>query len=214
MLAGRPNIVSVSGPTHAEIINAFMSRASRVINSELVSTTIAQLEAGYSFNARVIGPGQTEISWEAHNEHLVKSLAVDLRPFLPWVDDIVRVTRVMNAVLNSITDEDWRRTVISIKDEYQKILNNEMFSSHWSIPSEQWQMSATDLELAKLVLNSQWFHEGMDPRMRHLLDSDHQQMGNYQAVWRVLNHTVLIVTVLQRFITEADDAGVLHPRTK
>jgi len=39
-------------------------------------------------------------------------------------------------------------------------------------------------------------------------------MGNYQAVWRLLNITVVIVAVLQRFITEADDAGVLHPRTK
>ena len=54
----------------------------------------------------------------------------------------------------------------------------------------------------------------MDPRLRNLLDSDHQQMGNYQAVWRLLNNTVLIVALLQRFITEADDAGVLHPRTK
>jgi hypothetical protein len=50
-----------------------------------------------------------------------------------------------------------------------------------------------------LVLNSQWFHEGMDPRLRDLLDSDHQKMGNYQAVWRLLNHTVLIVALLQRF---------------
>ena len=74
-------------------------------------------------------------------------------------------------------------------------------------------MSVTDYELAKMVLNSQMFHEGMDPQIRELLDSDHQQMGNYQAVWRLLNYTVLIVTLMQRFITEADDAGVLRPKT-
>ncbi|WP_459986450.1 hypothetical protein [Mycolicibacterium hodleri] len=164
--------------------------------------------------ARVIGNGAVEVSYEAHNEYMVKGLAVELRPFLPWVDDVVKVTRVMRSVLNSLTDENWKRTLIWMQTEYQKILNDEMFSSHWSIPAEGWHMSATDLELAKLVLNSQWFHEGMDPRLRHMLDSDHQQMGNYQAVWRLLNNTVLIVTLLQRLITQADDSGVLHPKTK
>jgi hypothetical protein len=144
----------------------------------------------------------------------VKGLAADLRPFLPWVDDTVKVTRVMRAALGSLTDEHWRRTLLSMRDDYMKSIESEMFSSHWSIPAQGFQMSATDYELAKLVLNSQWFHEGMDPRLRDLLDSDHQKMGNYQAVWRLLNHTVLIVALLQRFITEADDAGVLHPRTK
>jgi hypothetical protein len=204
----------MSGQTPAEIIEAFRARASRVITSELVDATHAQLQAGYSFQARVIGNGDVEVSYEAHNDYMVKGLAVELRPFLPWVDDVVKVTRVMRAVLNSLTDENWKRTLIWMQTEYKRILDDEMFSSHWSIPAEGWQMSATDLELAKLVLNSQWFHEGMDPRLRHLLDSDHQQMGNYQAVWRLLNNTVLIVTVLQRFITQADDAGVLHPKTK
>lgn len=190
-----------------------MARASRVITSELVDTTKAQLEAGYSIYARVIGPGDVEVSYEAHNEYIVKGLAADLRPFLPWVDDTVKVTRVMRAVLGSLTDEHWKRTIIYLRDEYMKVVDDEMFSTHWSIPADRWQMSVTDLELAKLVLNSQWFHEGMDPRLRHLLDADHQQMGNYQAVWRLLNNTVMIVTLLQRFITEADDAGVLHPRT-
>ena len=177
-----------------------MARASRVVNSELVDATKAQLEAGYSFNARVIRPGAVEVSYEAHNEYFVKGLAADLRPFLPWVDDTVKVTRVMRATLGSLTDEHWKRTLVTIQNEYKKVLDDEMFSSHWSIPADQFQMSMTDLELAKLVLNSQWFHEDMDPRLRHLLDSDNQQMGNYQAVWRLLNNTVLIVAVLQRFI--------------
>lgn len=197
----------VSGPTPAKIIEAFMARASRDINSELVNATVAQLEAGSSFEARVIGPGAVEISYHAHNEYLVKGLATDLRPFLPWVDDIVKVTRVMRAVLSSLTDENWKRSLIWVQDEYKKMVDNEMFSTHWAIPADQWKMSVTDLELAKLVLNAQWFHEGMDPRMRSLLYSDHQQMGNYETVWRLLNHTVLIVTVMQRFITQADDAG-------
>ena len=204
----------MSGPTPAEIIEAFMARASRVINSELVDATKAQLQAGFSFNARVLAPGAVEVSYEARNEYYVKGLAIDLRPFLPWVDDITRVTRVMDAVLRSLTDETVKRTLISLKDEYKKILDTEMFSSHWAIPAQGFQMSATDIDLAKLVLNSQWFHEGMDPRLRNLLASDHQQMGNYQAVWRLLNNTVLIVALLQRFIIDADDAGVLHPRTK
>lgn len=204
----------MSASTPAEIIAAFMARASRVINSELVDSTKAQLEAGYSFNARVIRPGDVEVSYEAHSEYFVKGLATDLRPFLPWVDDTTKVTRVMRAVLASLTDDDWKRTLVSLQGGYKKMLDVEMFSSHWTIPAQGWQMSVTDFELAKLVLNSQWFHEGMDPRLRHMLGADHQQMGNYQAVWRLLNHTVLIVTVLQRFIINADDAGVLHPRTR
>ncbi|MGH3967590.1 MAG: hypothetical protein ACRDTV_05595 [Mycobacterium sp.] len=207
-------LLAVSGPTPAQIIEAFMARASRVINSELVDSTKAQLQAGYSFNARVIRPGAVEVSYEAQNEYFVKGLAADLRPFLPWVDDTTKVTRVIRAVLGSLTDEHWKRTLVWLQDEYKKVLENEMFSTHWSIPDQGWQMSVTDFELAKLVLNSQWFHEGMDPRLRRLLGSGHQQMGNYQAVWRLLNNTVLIVTLLQRFITDADDAGVLHPRTK
>ncbi|MCV7136138.1 hypothetical protein H7J06_24505, partial [Mycobacterium hodleri] len=177
-------------------------------------TTVGPNHLTKRIQARVIGNGAVEVSYEAHNEYMVKGLAVELRPFLPWVDDVVKVTRVMRSVLNSLTDENWKRTLIWMQTEYQKILNDEMFSSHWSIPAEGWHMSATDLELAKLVLNSQWFHEGMDPRLRHMLDSDHQQMGNYQAVWRLLNNTVLIVTLLQRLITQADDSGVLHPKTK
>jgi hypothetical protein len=206
--------VAVSGHAPAEIIDAFMARASRVINSELVDATKAQLEAGFSVNLRVIGAGAVEVTYEARHEYYVKGLATELRPFLPWVDDTVKVTRVIKAVLGSLTDEHWKRNLISLRAEYMKMLDSEMFSSHWSIPAQGFQMSVTDIELAKLVLNSQWFHEGMDPRMRDLLGSEHQKMGNYQAVWRSLNITVLIVALLQRFITEADDAGVLHPRTR
>lgn len=120
----------------------------------------------------------------------------------------------MRAVLNSLTDERHKRILIWIKDEYTKICDTEMFTTYWSQPADRWQMSATDLELAKLVLNSQWFHEEMGPRLRKLLDADHQQWGNYQAVWRLLDNTVVIVALLRRFIIEADDAGVLHPKTK
>jgi hypothetical protein len=204
----------VSSPTPAEIIDAFMARASRVVSSELVDTTVAHLEAGYTINLRMVGAHNFEVSYEAQNDYYVKGLASDLRPFLPWVDDPVKVTRVMRAVLNSLTDEQHKRTLIWIRDEYKRICEDDMFTTWWSQPADQWQMSVTDLELAKLVLNSQWFHEGMDPRLRKLLDSDHQQMGNFQAVWRLLNNTVVIVALLRRFIIEADDAGVLRPRTK
>jgi hypothetical protein len=204
----------VSSPTPAEIIDAFMARASRVVSSELVDTTVAHLEAGYTINLRMVGAHNFEVSYEAQNDYYVKGLASDLRPFLPWVDDPVKVTRVMRAVLNSLTDEQHKRTLIWIRDEYKRICEDDMFTTWWSQPADQWQMSVTDLELAKLVLNSQWFHEGMDPRLRKLLDSDHQQMGNFQAVWRLLNNTVVIVALLRRFIIEADDAGVPRPRTK
>jgi len=204
----------VSGHTPAEIIEAFMARASRVVSSELVDATVGHMKAGYSFDLRMVGTHSFEVSYKAQNEYYVKGLATDLRPFLPWVDDTVKVTRVMHAVLSSLTDAAYRRTLIWMRDQHLKVIQTEMFSTHWSIPTQQFQMSVTDLELAKLVLNSQWFHEGMDPRLRNLLESDHQQMGNYQAVWRLLNHTVVIVALLKRFITEADDAGVLHPRTK
>lgn len=207
-------LAAVSSHTPAQIIDAFMARASRVLNSELVDATAAQLEAGFSFDVRIIGQHAFEVSYQAQNEYYVKGLATDLRPFLPWVDDTVKLTRVMRAVLGALTDENYKRTLRWIKDEYTRTHGTEMFKTFWSVPAQNWQMSATDLELAKWVLNSQWFHEGMDPQIRNLLGSEHQQMGNFQAIWRLLNNTVLFVAVLKKFITEADDAGVLHPRTK
>lgn len=206
------SLMPVPGPTSAEIIDAFMARASRVISSELVDDSKAQITQGFSFNVRVLGPGQVQVSYEARNEYLVKGLAADLRPFLPWVDDTVKVTRVIRTVLASLTDEQWKRSLVTLRSQYQEMLSGDTWT-HWAIPAQDFQMSVPDIELAKLVLNSQWFHEDMDPRMRSLLASEHQQMGNYQAVWRLLNVTVLIVALLQRFITEADDAGVLHPKT-
>ena len=191
-----------------------MARASRVINSELVDASVAQLAAGFSFDARVIAPGSVEISYQAQNEYYLKGLAADLRPFLPWVDDQVRITRVMDAVLRSLTDESVKRALVALKDQYEQIRKTQMFSTHWAVPDQDFKMSATDIELAKLVLNSQWFHEDMDPRLRNLLASEHQQMGNFQAVWRLLNNTVFFVALLQRFIVDADNAGVLHPRTR
>lgn len=204
----------MTGPAPAEIIEAFMARASRVINSELVDASVAQLAAGFSFDARVIAPGSVEISYQAQNEYYLKGLAADLRPFLPWVDDQVRITRVMDAVLRSLTDESVKRALVALKDQYEQIRKTQMFSTHWAVPDQDFKMSATDIELAKLVLNSQWFHEDMDPRLRNLLASEHQQMGNFQAVWRLLNNTVFFVALLQRFIVDADNAGVLHPRTR
>jgi hypothetical protein len=35
---------------------------------------------------------------------VIRSLAVDLRPFLPWVDDQLKVSRVMTVVIRSIND--------------------------------------------------------------------------------------------------------------
>jgi hypothetical protein len=211
---GRPSLENVSTWTDAQIIDAFMGRASRVINSKLVDATTAQIEAGYSFNVRMIKGGGYEVSYHGHDEYYVKGLATDLRPFLPWVDDTVKITRVIRAVLNSLTDQQFKNTLLQIQQEYKDQLTTQMFSSHWSIPSRQWQMSMTDIELARTVLNAQWFHEGMDPQMRDLLQSEAQAGGNYRAVWRLLNNTIVIVALVQRFIIEADDAKVLHPKTK
>ncbi|GAB7070397.1 hypothetical protein JCM12141A_46860 [Mycolicibacterium hodleri] len=47
-------VKAMSGPTPAEIIEAFRARASRVITSELVDATQAQLRAGYSFQVSVV----------------------------------------------------------------------------------------------------------------------------------------------------------------
>lgn len=74
-------------------------------------------------------------------------------------------------------------------------------------------MSMTDIELVKTVLNQQWFHEGMDPRMRDVLQTHAEGGANCRAVWRLLNSTILIVALVQRFIIEADDAKVLRPKT-
>jgi hypothetical protein len=207
-------VAVVNGPPSAEIIDTFMSRASRVINSELVDATKARLEEGYKFSLHMLKDGGYEVSWLETNEYIMKGLAADLRPFFPWVDDTVKLTRVMRAVLISLTDPQFKRTLIWIRDEYMKMMDNTMAYSHWAIPHEQWTMSMTDMDLAKTVLNSQWFHEGLDPKIRHLLQSDHQRMANYQAVSRLINITVLGVTLLKKFIVEADDAGVLNPKTR
>jgi hypothetical protein len=207
------NLPAVSGRSAAEIIDAFMTRASRVINSELVDATKAQLEEGYTVNIRMFKDGGYEARYLARNEYYLKGLSADLRPFLPWVDDITKLSRVINAVMRSLTNDNWKRSLIWFQNEYKKLLDDHMCYSYWSIPHEQWQMGMSDIELAKTVLNQQWFHEGIDPRIRHILESDTQQMANYQAVSRLLNNTILCVVLLQRFITDADDAGVLHPKT-
>ncbi len=204
----------MSGPPPAEIIEAFQARASRVINSELVDATKARLAEGYSFNVRIMKEGSHEVSWRAMNEYYMKGLAADLRPFFPWVDDPTKLPRVINAVLKSLTDPEWKRKLLWFKDEYDKLMKDELSHSYWSIPADNWQMSMSDIDLAKTVLNQQWFHEGLDPRIRHVLDSDHQSMATYQAVSRLLNNTVLCVTLLSRFIVDADDAGCLHPATR
>jgi hypothetical protein len=204
----------VSGRPAAEIIDAFMTRAARVINSELVDATKAQLTEGHTVNLRMLKGGGFETRYLAHNDYYLKGLATDLRPFLPWVDDVTKISRVINAVMRSLTDNDWKRPLIWFQNEYRKLLDDHMCFSYWSIPDDQWQMSMPDIELAKTVLNQQWFHEGIDPRIRHILESDDQQMANYQAVSRLLNNTIMCVVHLQRFITDADDAGVLHPKTR
>jgi hypothetical protein len=204
----------VNGPTAAEIIDAFLARASRVVHSELVDATKVKFSEGYRFDVHMMKDGSTEVSWQADNEYYMKGLAADLRPFLPWVDDATSLPRVMNAVLRSLDDPQWKRTMIWFKDEYGKLVKYELSRSYWSSPSINWQMSMSDMELAKMVLNSQWFHEGLDPKIRHLLNSDYQALPNYQAVSRLLNNTILGVTLLQRFIVDADDAGALKPATR
>jgi hypothetical protein len=53
----------------------------------------------------------------------------------------------------------------------------------------------------------------LDPKIRHTLALDMQQGANFHAVSRLLNNTILVVSQLQKFIVDADDAGVLHPAT-
>jgi hypothetical protein len=48
----------------------------------------------------------SSLTW---NVLVIRSLAVDLRPFLPWVDDQLKVSRVMTVVIRSINDPQPRR---------------------------------------------------------------------------------------------------------
>ena len=69
-------LLAVSRHTPADVIDAFMARASRVINSDLVDSSKAQLKAGFTLKVRVIGPGDVRVGYEAQNEYLVNGLAV------------------------------------------------------------------------------------------------------------------------------------------
>ncbi|WP_241473583.1 hypothetical protein [Mycolicibacterium neoaurum] len=204
----------MSGPPPAEVIQAFLTRADRVISSELVDAARLKLSEGFSFTVHLMKDGGTQVTWLQENEYLMKGLAADLRPFLPWVDDATNLPRVINAVLRSLPDPEWKRNILWFKDEYQKLAKDEMMVSYWSMPSDGWQMRMPDRELAKTVLNSQWFHESLDPRIRHILNSENQSMGTYQAVSRLLNNTIMCVAQLKKLIVDADDAGQLHPATK
>jgi hypothetical protein len=207
-------LVQVSGPSEAEIIETFLDRATRVVNSDLIDATKARIQRGYNINIQMDGDRHILVDHGSFNEYLIKGLAVDLRPFLPWVDDQVKISRVINAVNRSLTDPQWKRAMQTFKTQYGKMTENPLFVSMWSSPSEQWQMSVTDHQLAKMVINQQWFHEGMDPKVRETLALDMQQGANFHAVSKLLNDTVIVVSRLQKFIIDADDAGVLHPKTR
>lgn len=204
----------MSGLSEAEIIEAFLGRASRVVNSDLIDTTKARIQRGYNVNIQMDRDRHILVDHGSVNEYLIKGLAVDLRPFLPWVDDQVKISRVINAVIHSLTNADWKRAMATFKTQYEAMAKNPLFLSAWSRPSDQWQMSVTDHQLAKMVINQQWFHEGMDPKVRETLAMDMQQGANFHAVSRLLNDTVIVVSRLQKFIIDADDAGVLHPKTR
>jgi hypothetical protein len=180
----------VSEPSDAEIIETFMGRAASVVNSELVNATKARILEGYNVHIQMVGDRHV-LDHGSFNENLIKGLAVDLRPFLPWVDDQVKVSRVINAVIRSVTDPDWRQAMVNFKQQYGAMDDNPLFLSAWSVPSEQWQMSVTDHQLAKMVINEQWFHEGMDPKIRRTLALDGQQGANFHAASRLLNNTVI-----------------------
>jgi len=185
-----------------------------VVNSDLVDATKARIQRGYNVNIQMDGDRHILVDHGHFNEYLVKGLAVDLRPFLPWVDDQVKISRVINAVIRALTDPDWKQAMVTFKGQYEKMAESPLFFSMWSSPSEQWQVSVSDHELAKMVINQQWFHEGMDPKVRDTLAMDMQQGANFHAVSRLLNDTVIVVSRLQKFIIDADDAGVLQPKTR
>ena len=69
----------MSGPSNAEIIETFMGRAARVINSELVDATKARIQRGYNVNIQMDGNRHILVDHGSFNEYLVKGLAVDLR---------------------------------------------------------------------------------------------------------------------------------------
>lgn len=101
--------MGVSGPSDAVVIETFLHRAARVINSELVNASKARIEQGYNVDIRITGNRHVLVDHGSVNEYLIKGLAVDLRPFLPWVDDQLKVSRVMTVVMRSINDPQPRR---------------------------------------------------------------------------------------------------------
>jgi hypothetical protein len=195
----------VAGPTDAEIIDTFLTRAARVVNSDLVDAAKARQATPYSVDMRILRDGSVHsmcIDWT--EEDRLKALAVDLRPFFPWVDDQVKVGRVINSVLRSLTDQAWKQRLLALKEQHKDTLDSELFYSYWSIPADGWRASVNDRELAKHVINDIRFHETVDPRIRHILSSDHQVGPNHYAVTRMVTETIIIVSQLQAFIIDAD----------
>ncbi|MGW9568828.1 hypothetical protein [Prescottella equi] len=190
-------------------IETFLRRADRVLTDEIVKR--AELGSDFKITVRIRG-ALTQIATKPVDEVMLNDLAVRVRPFLPWVADQTGFNRMRNVVRRSLTDEQWQRQCDVLgricKDAFEE---NQVI--HFA-RDKHGEMRWEDHEMAKAVINGVLFHEETDPRVARLLNLDISQPFNNQSVLRMLNVTVCAVKLLQRFVLDADKAGVLHPQTR
>lgn len=198
--------------SNKEVVAAFTARAERVLNSRIIDSAKARLANGFDMS---ITQHEQSFSLAAHNlpsEDELKLLALDLRPFFPWVEDVTSANRVLNVLIRSTTDAQWKARVTQLKGQINQARESFLFKNGWSKPSDNWQEFITDRELAHKVINSIYFHEGTDPRWREILLREHQQASNIQAVTNLINKTIMEVAAIHKLIVDMDDAGVLNPK--
>ncbi|BCN45252.1 hypothetical protein [Prescottella equi] len=193
----------------AEVIDAFLRRADRVLTDEIVKR--AELGTDFRLTVRVRG-AVTELRTERIDEQLLDHLAMRMRPFLPWVSDSTGFNNTRQVVRRSLTDHEWRRRSDVLAKRCRQAFEADQVI-HFARDKEG-ELKWHDHEMAKAVINGVLFHEETDPRVARLLNLDISQPFNNQSVLRMLNTTVCAVKLLQRFILDADKAGVLSPQTR
>jgi hypothetical protein len=186
----------------------FLERADRVLTDEIVKR--AELGHDFTIGVRVRG-AVTELRTARVDEAMRNDLAVRIRPFLPWVSDPTGFFKTRGAVRRSLTDEQWQRSSDELAKRCKAAFEEDQVI-HFA-RDKQGEIKWRDHEMAKAVIDGLIFHEEGDPRIARMLNLEMSQPFNDQSVLRMLNTTVYAVKLLQRFIIDAQEVGVLQPRT-
>ncbi|MBY4206118.1 hypothetical protein HQO44_06580 [Rhodococcus fascians] len=191
----------------ARIIDMFLARSERVLTNAIVDR--ANLGNDFTIAVQVRSTG-TRLGFDPIDKGEVHDLAVRIRPFLPWVKDATSFYKTRQAVRRSLTDPKWQEA----SDEFSRRCKDAFEADQviHAAMDKDGEIRWKDHEMAKAVIDGLMFHEEENPRIAKILGLEISQPFQNQSVLRMLNVTVCAVKGLQRFIVDAADEGVLHPK--